>query len=130
MENLLSELIGLVRESTDKKETRRNELIRILGYVQNLCNLNQVVLFDENIDEGYEYYRFYFNKDDEDVFWKVKKDNYTGNNTDNSKKINVTKRIYCKIVNVLPGILEKEIKKFEDESEAAKKITEMLNVIN
>ena len=130
MEQLLSKLIGLVQESTAKKETRRDELVRVLSYVQTLCDLNQIVLFDEDISEGHEYYRFYFNKDDEDVFWKVKKDNYTGNNTDNSKKINVTKRIYCKIIVVLPAILEKEIKKFTDESEAAEKIIKMLNVIN
>ncbi|MFH1461453.1 MAG: hypothetical protein ABIF12_00690 [bacterium] len=129
MENLLSKLTGLVQESTSKKETRREELVRVLSYIQTLCDLNQMVLFNENIDEGYEHYRFYFDKDDEDVFWKVKKDSCTGTNTDNSKKINVTKRIHCKIVNILPGILEKEIKKFTDESEAAEKITKMLNVI-
>ncbi|MBU2504120.1 MAG: hypothetical protein KJ879_03670 [Nanoarchaeota archaeon] len=130
MEQLLSKLIGLVQESTNKRETRREELIRVLSYVQNLCYLNQFALFNEDINQGYEYYRFYFDKDDENIFWKQKKDNCTNSDIDEPKKINITKRIYCKIVNILPEILEKEIKKFEDESDAAEKITKMLNVIN
>ncbi|HBO60535.1 TPA: hypothetical protein DD449_02545 [Candidatus Berkelbacteria bacterium] len=129
MEQLLSELVNLQKESELKKETRREDLVRVLSYVQSLTKKDFINLYKENDDIHYSYYYFVFDKDSEDIFFKEIFEDCSGVAT-KTKKINVTKRVYVKIVAHFHEILERYCKEFVDENEAADKIKKMLEVIS
>jgi len=128
MEKLISEFIKLQKESELEKETRRGELIRVLSYIQSLTNKDFIRLYKENDYTHYSYYYFVFNKDSDDIFFKEIFEEGTEVAT-GTKKINVTKKIYVKIVAHLREILERYCKEFVDENVAADKIKKMLEVL-